>query len=449
MHNCAYLGLVLLAATSAWSQVGSTPFEMATTPTEKTRMLTPPPVSGQTYPTIVGSEARSNYLGAGVVLTTAYNDNVLAGGSNPPVHDVIYSIWPTIQLEQTTLRQHRTFTFRPGFTIYQHTSTLNGADQGASANFEYRTSEHTTINLSDTFLKTSNVFNQAFVGGISGSPQAPPAGIVAPFADQLSNTANAGMSYQFGRNSMIGGRGIATDIHYPNPEQALGIYDSNSRGGMAFYSQRLSNSQYAGVTYQYLTSQTNPVTAQGTPLNMGIEVQTHTTLPFYTLYFSPALSFSLSGGPQYVDSTQPGSQPFRTWTPAAIVSLARQTNRTNFVVSYSRTVTGGSGLLGTFSSNSANGALRLQLARTWTLGSTVSYSNERNITRYFVTSSPGGHTLSGDVLLQYSLSAHLDAEVGYGRLHQSYSGIAVVSNAPDSNREYVSISYQFTRSLGR
>jgi hypothetical protein len=449
MHSGVYLGLVLLAATPAWSQVGSIPFEMATTPIEETRMLTPPPVSGQTYPTIVGSEMRSNYLGAGVVLNTAYNDNVLAGGNNTPVDDVIYSIWPTIQLDQTTLRQHRTFTFSPGFTLYQHTSTLNGADQSASVDFQYRLSEHVTISLSDTFLKISNIFNQPFGGGISGSPLPPPAGIVAPFADQLSNTANVGMSYQFGRNSMVGGSGIATDIHYPNPAQALGINDSNSRGGLAFYSQRLSNSQYVGVTYQYLRSQTNPVSAQATPLNIGIEVQTHTALPFYTLYFSPTLSFSLSGGPQYVGSTQSGSQPFRTWTPAAMASIARQTNRTNFVASYSRTVTGGSGLLGTFLSNSANGSLRLQIARTWTVGSDVTYSNERNITPYFISSNPGGHTISGTVSLQHSMSGHLNAAIGYNRLHQSYSGVAVISNAPDSNREYVSISYQFTRSLGR
>jgi hypothetical protein len=39
--------------------------------------------------------------------------------------------------------------------------------------------------------------------------------------------------------------------------------------------------------------------------------------------------------------------------------------------------------------------------------------------------------------------------VGYTRLHQAYSNVAVLSTAPDTNREYVSISYQFSRPLGR
>ena len=37
-------------------------------------MKTPPPVSGQSYPTQVTSEERSNYLRAGVAFTSAYTE---------------------------------------------------------------------------------------------------------------------------------------------------------------------------------------------------------------------------------------------------------------------------------------------------------------------------------------------------------------------------------------
>jgi hypothetical protein len=47
------------------------------------------------------------------------------------------------------------------------------------------------------------------------------------------------------------------------------------------------------------------------------------------------------------------------------------------------------------------------------------------------------------------MGEHFNAEIGYARLHQSYSGVAVISSNPDSDREYVSITYQFTRPLGR
>ncbi len=50
---------------------------------------------------------------------------------------------------------------------------------------------------------------------------------------------------------MIGAGGTFTESNYPNPAEASGLYNSNSGGGSAFYSQRLSSTQYIGVTYQY------------------------------------------------------------------------------------------------------------------------------------------------------------------------------------------------------
>jgi len=138
-------GLALLAATPVWSQLEATPFEMAPTPSDNSRMLIPPPVSGVAYPTTVGSQTRSNYLAGGFVFSTAYNDNVVAGGSTVPVGDVIYSILPTITLNQNTVRQQLALTFSPGFTFYQHTSALNAANQSAALDFQYRLSPHTTI----------------------------------------------------------------------------------------------------------------------------------------------------------------------------------------------------------------------------------------------------------------------------------------------------------------
>jgi len=445
------LSLALLAATPAWAQLESTPFEIPATQTDETQMLTPPPVSSEAYPTTVGSQMRSNYLAAGLIINTAYDDNVLPGGSTTPIGDVTYSIFPQITLDRITPREQLALTYSPGFTFYQHTSALNAADQNGTLNFQYRLSQHTTVSVSDSFQKSSNVFNQPYPlsgGAISGSTQSPPVGVIAPYAERLNNIANIGLIYQLSRNGMIGASGIVTESNYPNPAEATGLYNSNSRGGSVFYSRRLSSTQYVGVTYQYLRSQGNPVSSQANPVNAQTEVQTHTILPFYTIYLNPTLSLSLSGGPQYFDATQSPSLPFSSWTPSAMASISWQRSYTNLVASYSRTVTGSGGLPGAFEISSANVSARCQIERTWTVGGAASYSINKNDTP-LVSSSPGGHTLSGTVSIQYSMSEHLRAELGYARLHQSYIGIAVISNAPDSNREFISISYQFTRPLGR
>src|SRR5215471_8176993 len=64
------------------------------------RMMTPPPVSGQTYPITLGSQERSNYLRSGVSFTSAFTDNVLGGAT--PLSDISYSVTPLIALDETT-----------------------------------------------------------------------------------------------------------------------------------------------------------------------------------------------------------------------------------------------------------------------------------------------------------------------------------------------------------
>src|SRR5271156_639740 len=252
------LSLTLLAALPVWSQVG-------TSGTGGSAMQTPPPVSGEVYPMGVGSEGRSNYLNAGVVLTTAYNDNLLAGTGSTPISDVGYTISPTIALDQTTPRLHQTLSYSPGFTFYQHSSDLNQGDQNLNLNFQYRLSPHVTVTVRDAFLKTSNLLNQPFPlsgGSISGSAQSPLVAVVAPTADQLNNNANLELTYQFGRNSMIGASGTFTYLHFPNPTEAIGLSNSDSQGGSVFYGYRLSSTIYFGATFQYSRIMSFPLSTQ-------------------------------------------------------------------------------------------------------------------------------------------------------------------------------------------
>ena len=446
------LTLVLLGAIPASSQLGVTSYTTPDASGADAPMLTPPPVSGQPYPSTVGDEVRSNYLSAGFTTSAAYDDNVLEGSAGAPINDVIYSIFPTIALNQITPRQRRTLTYSPGFTFYQHTSALNDISHNANLNLEFRLSPHVAILLGDSLQKSSNIFEQPYpLSGvtISGSSQSSPTAVVAPYADHLNNATNAGISYQFSRNAMIGSTGIITFSNYPNPTQASGLYNSTSVGGSAFYIHRLSNSQYIGMTYQYLNSHSNPVDARTTPNGSQIDVQTYVLLPFYTMYLSPTVSLSLSIGPEHYEATQDFSPSVISWAPYVMASAGWQKQHTNFVASYLRSVAGGVGLPGAFSSNSASASFRWQITHTWTAGLTGSYATYNTLTPLFSSSTPNGHTQSEAASLQHLFGERLELDFEYTRLHQSYSGVQVISNAPESNRESISLSYQFSRPLGR
>ena len=51
--------------------------------------------------------------------------------------------------------------------------------------------------------------------------------------------------------------------------------------------------------------------------------------------------------------------------------------------------------------------------------------------------------------MQKQFGQHVNVQLGYTRLHQDYSGVAVLATTPNTNREFVSVSYQFSRPLGR
>jgi hypothetical protein len=445
----------LLPAATLWSQVDNTPAAPvpALVGPESTsdQMLTPPPVSGQSFPTSSTSEERSNYLRGGMAFTSAYTDNALGSVNGHPVSDVSYSVAPFIALDETTPRLHVVSTYAPGFTFYQRESSLNETDQNASINLQYRLSPHVTLSARDGFQKSSNVFNQpdlASAGAVSGGTQEANFSVIAPIADRLSNTGNVGITSQFAANGMVGASGTFTNLHYPDQAEVPGLFDSSSQAGSVFYSLRISKMHYIGVTYEYQRLLSYPTEGQN-------ETQTHAILFFYTLYATSRFSVSFFGGPQYSDTVQPPlpSLPVqvpaaRAWTPAAGASLSWQARLTNIAVSYSHIISGGGGLIGAVHMDSASASVRQQMTRSLS-GSLAGGYVQNDVLASVLAGNINGHTVSGTASLQQEFGQHINLQLGYTRLHQDYSSVAVLAATPNTNREFVSISYQFSRPLGR
>jgi hypothetical protein len=375
------------------------------------------------------------------------------------VSDVSYSVAPFIALDEATPRLHLALTYAPGFTFYQRETSLNEADQNASIDLEYRLSPHVTFSARDGFQKSSNVFNQpdlASAAAVTGSTEAANFSVIAPIADRLSNSGDAGITYQFAANSMVGASGTFTNLHYPNQAEVPGLVDSGSQSGSAFYSLRIARRHYIGAVYQYQRLLSYPVPGTN-------ETQTHAALVFYTVYLRPRFSISFFGGPQYADvGTQwppttcanivgtcptPGS---RSWNPAAGGSLGWQGHLSSVAVSYVHLISSGSGLIGAVRMDNASASLRQQLTRR------LSASVGGGYTQNDVLAAPppgqvvsyNGHTILGTAGLQQQFGQHLNLQLGYTRLHQDYTSVAVLAT-PNTNREFVSISYQFAKALGR
>jgi hypothetical protein len=237
-------------------------------------------------------------------------------------------------------------------------------------------------------------------------------------------------------------------LHYPDQKEVPGLFDSASQGGLAFYSVRISMINYFGATYQYQRLASYPTLGTN-------ETQTQALLLFYTLYPTKRFSISVFGGPQYADSgpqfaatgstASPASQ---SWNPAAGGSLSWQGHLSSLAISYAHLISSGGGLIGAVKTDNFSASIRQQLRRT--LNATVGGGYADNDILAAAPQAGGnGHTISGTASLQQQFGQHLNVQLGYTRLHQDYSTVAVLAATPDTNREFISISYQFSRPLGR
>lgn len=419
---------------------------------DENEMMTPPPVSGMPYANTPGADARSNYLGINVAFSPSYIDNLLPGSGDLPIDAVSYSILPSVSLDHSAPRQLEHLTYSPSFNFYQATSNPNSAeignldsiDQNAGIAYQYRFNPRVTLSALDSFTRTSDVYNSTFLssGAITGSTATAAPTVIAPFAEQLMNSASGLLTYQFGRNAMIGGGGSYNTFDLPNPTQAEGLYSSNGDGGSAFYNRRLSRAQYLGLQYQYARILTYPS-------NGVSETQIHTLLPFYTFYFNQAFSFSVSIGIDHIDTTAPQAPESESWSPTATASVGWQGKRGNLAASFSRAVTTGQDLLGAYSSSSVSASGGWKLARTWTAEASVGYTAINSVTPLNISSLQSGDTLSVTGSLQHPIGERFSASFQYQRLHENYTAIAVISANPDSNRVSATITYELRRPLGR
>ena len=445
MYGKFFLSLaVLVGAVPLWCQVEPSASGGAGSSDDDSLMTLPPAISGSFYPTEVGAQERENFLSGGLLFAAAYNDNVLAGEAIKPIAAESYTIAPDIALSTRTARLGGSLRYSPGFIFYHPTTELNDVTQNAAADFSYRWTPHTSLGVQEFFQQNSTVFSAPYtVGGAIISGSATPASpiVIIPYGGQIMDSTAGHIGYQFSRRSMISASGSFSSFHFSGTAISEGLNNSVGGGGGGAYSRRLARTQYLGLSYRYSTSNTNPFAST---------TNSHVGSVFYSIDLGNAFSLSLSGGPEYSTTTAPGITAIHTWAPSINAGIGWQRKRANVALDYAHSITTGYGLLGSFTADSAGAIVGWQFTRRLIGNVSANYANTRNSSSPLIaTYTPAGHTLFGRTSLSYQLAEHLMLIGEYMRLHEAFSGIAAISNNPDADRVAVSLSYTFTRPLGR
>lgn len=178
-------------------------------------------------------------------------------------------------------------------------------------------------------------------------------------------------------------------------------------------------------------------------------VQLQTLSLFYSVQLHHDFSLSVSSGPEKSRITLPQVPSSSSWAPNIRANAAWENNHAGVSIGYVQAVTSGGGLLGEYSSNSANAGLHWHPQRDWTIQSAASYFVNKNVISQLSSLNPGGQSLIGTVSIGHLISQHIQVELGYSRLHERFADVGAISGAPDSDRGFISIAYQFTKALGR
>jgi len=434
--------LIALSSLSlAWGQNGPAPAYGLEGSTSDDQVVLPAILGGDSVSALFPAEGeRSNYLNGGFTFATAYDDNML-GNATAPVGGTSFAVAPFISLNETRSRLSWQADYAPGFTFYRRLSERNQTDQNLDFGLEYRLSPHLTMRLKDAFLKTSN-----FLGGL-GQNQQTPFGtleqsnltLITPVTDRMSNTGSAELTYQVGPNSMIGGRGLSNELRFPDTEQSGGLADSHSQTAEAFLAHRLSRIHWIGVTYHYQHILTDLNDSRNT---------TQALLFSYTLNVTPAMSFSLFAGPQQSETSSQLTSAATTWLPAVGGSFSWQNQHSGFTAGVSRRVSDGGGLPGAVQLTSVDGSYRIEWARNWAARFGGSYGKDELIE----TLSPVSRDSRSAVVMvaiSHRIGAHLALEASYVRAYQEYLDGSGSSSSFNRNRPQISLTYSFSRPLGR
>jgi len=402
-------------------------------------------INGETV-SLLGEIESSNQLSAGLTIASGYDDNTLTQ-SNRQIGNANFSFLPSVSWHESRARSLVDLNYSPGFTVNQKLPELNNAMHNAGINTQFRLTQNVTWRIHDTFVASNNGWANSNPEIPSNALHEPNQLVLTPLANTISNSAGTDLVYQMGAGTIVGGSGSYSFLNYSNLQGGPGVQliDSRATGADLFYQHRLLPKHWIGLSYGF----------QRFTFNGGVEQSdTQSALLFYTAMIRPHFVGSLFGGGTHTQTdgfvaiaasaaTTPDTRT--QWSPSAGAILGWQTPHTGITATFSRRIDSGGGILGTVERMSGIATVQRQFSPNWAATMSFVYDNNRPL-----AGTEGEYrTLSGTVAVERRLGQQMSVTASYTRAHQTY-GIAIPSQLfPDHNRARLSVSYLFSRPLGR
>jgi hypothetical protein len=440
---------VLLSAfpvTRAWCQNPNTPW-------------LPVGLNGETGSLGFSGTSAESQFAVGLAASALYDDNVLSNNADK-VGSFGYTITPNIAITEVRPRLSLAASYLGGYTQYQQQGSVFTQDLFLS--MQYRLTEKLSLQLGDTFIRMDTSSRGLYDNSSTPNDnplEQPNNVIITPDALTTTNSSRVGLVYQPSQSTVmqVGGtfsiRNFADIVSGTNEA----LFDSKSGSANASYQHRILGSKsWLGASYIFQRILTSGQVTEA--------ANTQTVQVSYTFAPTSNLSLSLFAGPDWL-KTQDNIvlTLFGTQIPLHVPSSSLGVNaggtfgwrgqRTSAGATFFRRVSDGGGLTGAVHGNNGTADFRRQLNEHWTAHVGLIYGQNDAVSILYGNSF---RTISAQAGLQWTLRQNLNFSMTYARDQQRTSVLASAlqtatpgSNTVDHDRAWVTVSYQFTRPLGR
>jgi hypothetical protein len=388
----------------------------------------------------------------GFNVRSSYDDNVF-GNNQQRVGDANFLFGPSLSLRREGQRLNLALDYQPHFLIYRNASEPNTVDQGLVLDARYRVNSHLTFRARTSATYTTGIFqpsqNGEILSGI-GSPSSLNQTVFAPTVKQISLGSRIDASYQTSRHDSVSfSLGQSTLDFKQQVSNESGLQNTQERDASLLYEHRLSPHSTLGVDYRFQI------------IHFGQDTRTlvNSASLSYAKQFSPSLTISVFGGPQYSRLKGLFSLPLgpfllqvpvsRTdWNWAIGGALTKRLDRTVFQLTAQHQVSNGGGLAAAVASTSVGANVRRRLSRRWDAIWSGNYAQNNS----FASEFPAGDYQSetAGFGLERSLTEKLSLRMGYDYLRQHGSGGTPSIADFDRDLWSVQFSYRFHQlALGR
>jgi len=399
-----------------------------------------------------GTPSPHNILVLGLNMGSQYNDNVF-GNNQQRVGDVDFLIAPSLGLRREGSRLSLALNYQPSFQIYRNASELNALYQTLGFDASYRVSSHFSLRARTSASYTNGIFqptqNEEFLPGL-GSPTSMNQTVYTPTEKQLAISSRIDANYQASPRDSVGLYVGGSVLDFEQQVSSAGnLQNTQETDAGLLYQHRLSLHTTLGANYLF----------QDILFGPDSRTVVHSVFLSYAQQFSPSVTISVFGGPQYSRVNELASLSLSPFTVQAPVSLAqwnwalggtltKRLDGTAFQLTAQRQVSNGGGLIGAVVSTSVGVSARRRLPGRWDAIWSGNYANNSSLGS---GASEGSYqSVTAGFGLERSLSERLNVSLGYNFVHQRGYGLAPLLGDFDSDLFSIQFSYKFRQiALGR